>query len=310
MSNHKNSTMEKELIDFMVANTIYPMYSSKGKIFLRCTRKGLLTPEKSNEIIEHLNIKTKEECERIREEIKMQVAEHRVTRPIKEWIEEERPREMLIKQGAENLPLSKLLAIILRTGKEGISAEELAKILLNRFGSLRAIDSAPISELSKVKGIGLAKSVQIKAALEIGKRFYKESAQTKKKLKRPEEVISYVSEYYALYLRDKEKEFFYAILLDIKNKPIENIEISRGSINATVVDPKEIVKVASLKSASSIILVHNHPSGETTPSQDDIELTNRIIQACNLIGIKVLDHIIIGRNFEDFYSFAKEGQIK
>jgi len=100
------------------------------------------------------------------------------------------------------------------------------------------------------------------------------------------------------------------ILLDIKNKPIDNIEISKGSINATVVDPKEIVKFASLKSASSIILVHNHPSGETTPSPDDIELTSRITEACKLVGVKVLDHIIIGKNIDDFYSFAKEGLIQ
>lgn len=301
---------EKELLDYMVANAIYPMYSKNGKIFLRCSRKGLLSEEKTREIIQQLNIKTAKECEKLREEIKRGVAERRVSRPIKEWIEEERPREMLVQLGAENLPLSKLLAIILRTGKEGMSAEELAKALLNRFGSLRAIDSAPISELSKIEGVGFAKTVQIKAALELGKRFFKEKAKAKKKLKKPDDVIGYVSEYYTPYLRDKEKEFFNVILLDIKNKPIDNIEISRGSVNATVVDPKEIVKFASLKSASSIILVHNHPSGETAPSQDDIELTNRIVEACKMIGVKVLDHIIIGKNIEDFYSFAKEGLIK
>lgn len=308
MSDH--ILMKKDLIDFMTANNIYPMWSIKGKIFLRCSKKGLLTKEKAKELIQQLDIKTKKDCDELRGEIKKQVAKRRLTRPIKDWIEEERPRELLISQGAENLPLSKLLAIILRTGKEGMSAEELAKVLLNRFGSLRAIDSVPVSELSKIDGIGFAKAAQIKAALELGKRLYKESAQAKKKLKKPEDVIGYVSEYYAPYLRDKEKEFFYVILLDIKNKPIENIEISKGSVNATVVDPKEVVKIASLKSASSIILVHNHPSGETMPSQDDIELTNRIVQACNLIGIKVLDHIIIGKNFEDFYSFTKEGKIK
>lgn len=299
-----------EIIDYMVANAIYPMCSKNGKIFLICSRKGLLTPEKTAEIVQRLNIKTPKDCKKLREKIIREVAKRRVSRPIKEWIEEERPREMLVQLGAEHLPLSKLLAIILRTGKEGISADELAKILLNRFGSLRAIDSASISELSKIEGVGFAKAVQIKAALELGKRFLKEKATTKKKLKKPDDVIDYVSEYYAPYLRDKEKEFFNVILLDIKNKPIDNIEISNGSINATVVDPKEIVKSASLKSASSVILVHNHPSGETEPSKDDIELTNRIVEACKVIGVKVLDHIIIGKNIEDFYSFAKEGQIK
>ncbi len=123
-------------------------------------------------------------------------------------------------------------------------------------------------------------------------------------------MISYVAEYYGPYLRDAKKEFFHVILLDIKNKPIGNVEISKGSFNATVVDPKEIIKEATLRSAASIILIHNHPSGETAPSSEDIDLTNRINQACNLVGIKVLDHIIIGKNEEDYLSFAKAGLIK
>ncbi len=305
------STQRSILFESMVEKGIYPMYSRKNKLFLRCTTKGLLTAEKTQEIIKLLNINTKEDCERLREAIKKKVAERKQSRPIKEWIEEERPREMLIKQGAENLPLSKLLAIILRTGNVKASAEELAKILLNRFGGLRAIDSADISELSKIDGIGPVKAVQIKAALEIGKRFYRETAQImQKKLKNPEDVVNYVAEYYSPYIRDKDKEFCYMILLDIKNRPIKNVEISRGSINYAIVDPKEIVKNASLISASSVILIHNHPSGETTPSQNDIEITNRIVQVCNLVGIKVLDHIIVGKNIGDFYSFAKEGLIK
>ncbi|MDD3773530.1 MAG: JAB domain-containing protein, partial [Weeksellaceae bacterium] len=239
-----------EIIDFMVSNAIYPYYSKNGKVFLGCSKKGLLTPERKNEIIQQLNIKTLKECEELREKIKKEVSQRRVNRPIKEWIEEERPREMFVRYGAENLPLSKLFAIILRTGKEGMSAEEIAKVLLNQFGSLRAIDSAPISELCKIEGVGFAKAVHIKAALELGKRFLKEKAITRKKIKKPDDIIDYVSEYYAPYLRDKEKEFFNVILLDIKNKPIDNIEISKGSLNSTVVDPKEIVKSASLKSAS------------------------------------------------------------
>lgn len=304
-----NDLKIKNLFDFMVINNIYPLYSKKGKIFFRCSGKRLLTDEESENIIKLLNLNTKEDCKRLREEIKNKIIKRKTNKPIKEWIEEERPREMLIKHGPENLPLSKLLAIILRTGKEGMSAEELAKILLNNFGSLRALDSAPVSELSKIKGIGIAKAVEIKAALEIGKRLYKESAEKKKRLKTPEDVINYVSEYYAPYLRDKDKEYFYVLYLDSKNKPIDNIEISRGNVNTTIVDPKEIVKFASLKSALSIILIHNHPSGETMPSQNDIELTERIINACNIIGVKVLDHIIVGKNIDDFYSFAKERKI-
>jgi DNA repair protein RadC len=242
--------------------------------------------------------------------VRERVAANRATRPIKEWIEAERPREMLWKYGPEALPLSKLLAIILRTGQEGASAEELARRLLNQFGTLRAIDAAPISEISKIAGIGLAKAAQVKAALEIGKRLYREEAGKRRKIKKAEDAIGYVAEYYGAYLRDAPKEFFAVILLDVKNKPIHNIELSKGSVHASIVDPNEIIKEATLRSASSIILVHNHPSGEAEPSSEDIEITKRIIQVCRLFGIKVLDHIIIGKNKEDYLSFARAGLIE
>jgi DNA repair protein RadC len=302
---------QKEVFNFLVANAIYPMCSRRGKIFLRCTTgKGLLTTDKTNEIIAELNLKTPEDCRRIREEVREAVAARRPNRPIKEWIKEERPREMLIKYGPESLPLSKLLAIILRTGKEGTNAEELSKRLLNQFGTLREIDSAPISEICKMDGVGYTKAVQIKAALELGKRLYKEDAEKRKRFERADDVIGYVAEYYGPYLRDAMKEFFHVILLDIKNKPIHNVEISKGNLNTSIVDPKEIIKEATLRSAASIILVHNHPSGETEPSSEDIDITNRIIQACDFVGIKVLDHIIIGKNKEDYLSFAKAGLMK
>ena len=305
-----NVVSEKEMFDFLATNSIYPMISKKGKIFFICSKKAQLTRNRAEEIIEQLKIKTAEDCKRIRNEVKRRAAALRENRPIKEWIKDERPREMLIKYGPESLSLSKLLAIILRTGKEGTSAEELSKRLLNKFGALREIDSSPISEICKMDGIGPAKVAQIKAALELGKRLYKERAQKQKRIKKADDVISYVAEYYGPYLRDAKKEFFNVILLDIKNKPIHNIEIGKGSINASIVDPKEIIKEATIKSASSIILVHNHPSGDTEPSSEDINLTNRIIEACNFVGIKVLDHVIIGKNKEDYYSFAKWGLIK
>lgn len=297
-------------MDFLVANAIYPMMSKKGKTFFKSSRKVALSQEKKEEIITALNIKTKDDCKKIRKEISERISAKRTNLPIKEWIKEERPREMLIKKGAKSLPLSKLLAIILRTGREGVSAEELAKRLLNHFGSLRAIDSASISEICEIDGIGPAKAAQIKAALEIGKLFYEEKAEKKRRIKKAEDVLSYVSECYGPYLRDEQKEFFNIIFLDIKNKPIDRIEISKGSINTTVVDPKEIIKEATMRSASSIILVHNHPSGDTEPSSADIELTKRISQACEIVGIKVLDHIIIGKNQEDYFSFAKQGLLK
>lgn len=301
---------QPEIIDFLVNNSIYPMMSKKGKIFLRSSRKLVLSSEETEKIITALNIESEEDCKKIREEIRERVSAKRINRPIKEWIKDERPRELLVKKGAKSLPLSKLLAIILRTGKEGVSAEELAKRLLNHFGSLRAIDSASISEICKIEGIGPAKAAQIKAAFEIGKLLYEEKAEKKRQIKKVEDVLSYVAECYGPYLRDERKEFFNVIFLDIKNKPIDRIEISKGSIDATVVDLKEIIKEATIRSASSIILVHNHPSGDTEPSPEDIELTSRICEACKIVGIKVLDHIIIGKNQEDYFSFAKQGLLK
>lgn len=224
--------------------------------------------------------------------------------PVKDWIEEERPRERIIKFGAEIAPLSELLAVVLRTGKRGASAEELAREMLNTFRSLRGMDRAPISELCKINGVGPAKAAQIKAALEIGKRLSREKAQILKRIEKPDDVIQYVAQYYSPYLRDAGKEFFCIILLNRKNRPIHHMEISRGSISANIVDPKEIIKEVSLRSASSVILVHNHPSGEVEPSADDFKVTRCINTACNFLGVKLLDHIIIGKNAEDCFSFS------
>ena len=298
----------KEIFNILVENNAYPYINKKGNLYFRKKIK-FLDDEKIEEIKNLFEIKDKESCDKFREDIKKEVLKNKEYVPIKNWIKEERPREMLIKYGEKNLSLSKLLSIILRTGKEGESAEELAKKILNKYKSLREIDSVSIDELCKIEGIGLAKAAQIKASFEIGKRLMKETSSEKKKIKSPDDIIDFVSEYYGSYLRDVKKEFFNIILLDIKNKVIDSIELSKGSINASVVDPKEVIKEATLKSASSIILVHNHPSGDTEPSTDDINITKKIKEACDIVGIKVLDHIIIGKNKEDYTSFAKLGLI-
>jgi DNA repair protein RadC len=298
------------MIDFLAAKRAYPMFSRKGNIFFRKPTSTLLSGEKAREIIDQLKLKTGEDCRRIREIVKERLDQERTNRPIREWIKEERPREMLHRYGPSRLSLSKLLAIILRTGREGMSAEELGRSILNRFKTLRSIDSSPLSELCSIQGVGEAKAAQIKAAFELGKRLYRERAERKRKITSAVDVITYVSEYYAPYLRDSTKEFFNIILLDSRNKPIDNIEISKGSITASVVDPKEIIREATMKSASAIILIHNHPSGEPDPSQDDIHITDQIVRACNLVGIKVLDHVIIGKDTDDYVSFLEKGLIR
>lgn len=301
---------KEEILDFLAVKNIYPMRSKNGRIFLNGRGIKSLPREEKEELLRVLQIKDLEDCKRMREEIKYRANKYKTSRPIKFWIREERPRELLAKNGPENLPLSKLLAIIIRTGDNGTSAEELARNLLNRFGSLRNLDTADISQLCSVSGIGFAKAVQIKAALELGKRLVREEVDLGVKIKSPEDAVRYVREYYSPYLRDMNKEIFSIILLDYRNKVISNIELSKGTINTSIVDPKEIIREATIRSASSVILVHNHPSGETNPSKDDIETTNKICEACKIVGIKVLDHIILGKNNEDYVSFLKLGLIK
>jgi DNA repair protein RadC len=194
--------------------------------------------------------------------------------------------------------LSELLTIIIRN-------PEHVKRLLDRFSSLCALDQAHIVEIANI--IGMKNAVKVKAVLEIGKRFFKERAELKRKLKTPSDVIEYVRDYYFLSLRYQEKEFFYAILLNVKNRPVADYQISKGCINFAPVDPKEIIKLAILHLACNVILVHNHPSGEPEPSGSDIELTNNLIQACRYFDITVLDHIIIGKN--NMFSFAQKGLI-
>ena len=225
---------------------------------------------------------------------------------IKDWPEDERPREKLIKQGAEKLSDSELLAVIIRTGEghEQDSAVDLARKLIMRFGSLRNLDSASISELSQIKGIGILKAAEIKAALEIGKRLIKQKAEHKKKIESSEDVVNY----YLPYLRDLKKEVFKVMLLDGRNKLINELTISEGGLNSSTVDPKVVIKEAVKESSSALIFVHNHPSGESEPTEEDIKITNRLIQSCELVGLRVLDHIIIGN--DNYTSFLEKGLIK
>ena len=223
---------------------------------------------------------------------------------IKNWPENERPRERLAKYGAKTLSDSQLLAILLRTGNRNKNAVDLARNLLSHFGGLRALDSISFSELCSIKGIGLAKATQIKAALEIGKRFLRQKTENNKRIKTVEDVVNY----YKPYLRDLKKEVFKVMLLDGRNKMLKDVTISQGSLTASVVHPREVIKEAIKESAAALIFVHNHPSGESKPTKEDIEITHRLIKACDLVGLRVLDHIIIGN--DNYTSFLDKGLIK
>ncbi len=203
----------------------------------------------------------------------------------------ERPRERLQKFGAEALSAQELLALILGRGIAGESVTVTAQRLLSQFGNLRGIASSSVEELSQVKGIGLAKASQIRAAFELANRLegYPEGGK-RPLVKTPDEVVSLVRG----RLRGKKKEHFLAVLLDTRGQLIKVSEISVGSLDTSIVHPREVFKEAMSASASSVIFVHNHPSGDPEPSEDDIELTKRLAQAGEVVGIDVLDHIIIG----------------
>jgi len=228
---------------------------------------------------------------------------------MKTWVNEERPREMILSGGTRAIATAKLLAVILRTGRKGESAEELARSLLNSFRALRRIDAAEAAELFGFKGIGPAKVAQIKAAFELGRRLVRERARASRRIVSARQALRYVHSYYGPYLRDAHEEVVCLVLLDRKNRPVANLEIARGGADASVLCLRAILKEAILRSASSLILVHNHPSGDGSPSADDRAATAAVRRACGLLGIRLLDHIIIGRNRENCYSFALRGAI-
>ncbi len=203
----------------------------------------------------------------------------------------ERPRERLQKFGVEALSAQEILALILGRGIAGESVMMTVQRLLSQFGNLKGIASASVEELSQVKGIGLAKASQIKAAFELANRLEGYSEAGKKPLvKTPEEVVSLVRG----RLKGKKKEHFLALLLDTRNQLIKVSEISVGSLDTSIVHPREVFKEAISASAASVIFAHNHPSGDPEASEDDIKLTERLAEAGEVVGIEVLDHIIIG----------------
>jgi DNA repair protein RadC len=215
----------------------------------------------------------------------------------------ERPRERLQKFGAEALSAQELLALVIGRGIPKKSVMNIAQELLTKFGNIKAISQATIEELSQIKGIGLAKAAQIKACFELGRREELEPELKNFDIKDPETVVKAVR----AGIKDKAKEHFKLILLNPRNKIVGISTISIGTLNASLVHPREVFKDAIKHSAASIILAHNHPSGDPDPSEDDLTITKRLTEAGKILGVEVIDHIIVGKN--GFFSFKEKGLI-
>jgi len=227
-----------------------------------------------------------------------------MTQPIREWPESDRPREKLLEKGPATLSNAELLAIILRVGDASSrkSALDFGRELLQLFGeSLRRLEGASAQEICTLKGIGPAKAAQIKAALELGKRFAEEE------LKRGEQFRSSadVFNHYREHLGGLKKEEFHVLLLDAKNRIIRDVRVSEGSLTSSLVHPREVFNPVIRESAAAVILVHNHPSGDPLPSQEDLQITRRLRDIGEVMGVRVLDHIIVGKG--KYVSFVDDG---
>ena len=207
----------------------------------------------------------------------------------------ERPRERLLENGADSLKLSELLAIILRTGSRGASAVDLGERLLRQFGTLDKLARAPLEELQKVKGIGRDKAIGLKAAFTLAQKMAQEIRQDSPVLDRPEFIAEMLREDVRFY----EVETFQIVLLNTRRKLIRVEKISQGTLDTILIHPREVFKIAITANAAAIVLVHNHPSGDPTPSEADIKVTRDLIRAGQLLKIEVLDHIIIGSRTQE-----------
>lgn len=216
---------------------------------------------------------------------------------IKDIIKSERPRERLLEVGEKSLSNEELLSIILKTGTKNISVKDLSRKILNEIKDISNLKDMTYNKLIKIKGIGTVKAIEILASLELGRRVYYRNVKQKIKLNN----TALVFEHFKNLFIDETQENFYALYLNTKTELISYKLLFKGTINTSVVHPREIFKYAFLESANSIIVIHNHRSNNTTPSKEDIELTNKLFEIGNIMAIPVIDHIIIG--IDNYYSF-------
>jgi DNA repair protein RadC len=203
---------------------------------------------------------------------------------------EERPRERLAKHGPEALSTPELLAILLRTGTARESALDVAEGIVAQAGGLRGLATATIEQLSQIRGVGVVKAIEIRAAVELGKRISAFTHEARPTVRCPEDVWQLVQS----ELRHEPREHFKVLLLDTRNQVIRVSTVSVGSLTESIVHPREVFREAIRHSSAALIAVHNHPSGDPTPSQEDIQVTRRLDEAGRTVGIDVLDHVIVG----------------
>jgi len=217
------------------------------------------------------------------------------------WPKTERPRERLLAKGSEALSDAHLLAILLRTGRRDSSAVQVAIELLDRMGGLGGLAVCGVEELCAVPGVGPAKAAQLRAALELGRRSLAVPLSTGTRISSSADLFKH----FHPALRDLKHEIFKVVLLDAKNTVVKETTVSEGSLTLSIVHPREVFALAVRESAAAVIFLHNHPSGDPTPSQEDRRLTERLVAAGHLLGIRVLDHVIVGDG--RYVSFADEG---
>jgi dihydrofolate synthase/folylpolyglutamate synthase len=222
---------------------------------------------------------------------------------VKEWNAGEQPRERLLELGARSLSDAELLAILLRTGTRGEDVVEVSRTILHRFGSLTALAARDARELQQVKGIGPTKAVTLAAAFELGRRVEIEPFSSRPRIEGPEDVANI----YIPLLRDAQKERFYVLILNSANQVIRRELISEGNLNSSIVHPREVFRTAIVENAASIIGLHNHPSGNPTPSKEDINVTRQLVDTGRIIGIPFHDHVIIAG--ESYVSMRERGYI-
>ncbi|MFT8322226.1 MAG: DNA repair protein RadC [Bacillus sp. (in: firmicutes)] len=222
---------------------------------------------------------------------------------IRDFPDDERPRERFIKYGPESLSNHELIAILIQTGSKNESVLTLANRLLVHFDGLRLLKDASLDELMSLKGIGTAKAIQLLAAIELGRRVSNLAYSDRYCIRSPEDAAKYMMN----EMRFLTQEHFVCLYLNTKNQVMHKQTVFIGSLNASIVHPREVYKEAFRRSAASIICLHNHPSGDPSPSREDIEVTKRLVECGKIIGIELLDHLIIGEN--KFVSLKEKGYV-